>query len=637
MDKNTIIGLTLLFVLFMIWQQFLTPSAAELEAEQRRQDSLAQLVQDSLEQLETEQVAAITSNETIASNPTQESDSLKDIRLIAEFGPFAAAASGEEELHTLENDVLSVVFSTKGGIIKEATLKNYSRISENEKKKEIKEPLKLLEDDKNKFEYFLPIANLPSGGVKTSDLYFEPSINGNTITFRADAGSGRYFEQEYTISENGKYQVDYDIKFEGLQNVLSSNTDAITLNWVNYLDKLEKNTRYERNYSSAYYKVEDGSTDHCNCMKDDKEDVSEKSVRWIAHSNQFFNSALIAETPFTGAVLETKSVDKDSPDLKLVTTEVKIPYGRASSETYAMNMYLGPNEFNRLRAIGYELENVVPFGRSIFGWINRWIIRPVFNFLSTFIGSKGIVILVLTVFVKLLLYPLTYKMLYSQSKMAALKPRMEGLKEKHKDDPQQVQVETMKIYREFGVNPLGGCMPMFLQMPIWIALYRFFPGAIEFRQAGFLWATDLSSYDVIARLPFEVPLGFGSHISLFTLLWAITTLIYTYYNTKHMDMSANPAMKYMQYIMPIFFLGFFNSFASGLTCYLFFSNLFNITQTLVTKNYIIDKDKINRELEAYRKKPKKKGGFQERLETALKEQQRIQAQKTSKTKKQRKK
>lgn len=635
MDKNTIIGLTLLFILFMVWQQFLAPSAEEVEAEQRRQDSLAQVMEDSLAQLnevDSTILPPATSNEEQPAD-LSDSDSLKNLRLVAEFGPFAPSAHGKEERVTLENDVLKVVFNSKGGVIEEATLKNYSKISENEKKKEIKEPLRLLEDDKNKFEYFFPVASLPSGGVKSSDLYFTPTISGNTVTFRAEAGTGRYFEQKYTIAEDGKYQIDYDIAFNGLQNTLASNTDAITLNWINYLDKLEKNTRYERNYSSAYYKVAEGSTGHCNCMKDDTEDLTDEPVKWVAHSNQFFNSALIAETPFTSAVLETKSVGEDSPDLKLLTTEVKIPYGRGANETYQMTMYLGPNEFNRLRAIGYELENVVPFGRSIFGWINRWIIRPVFNFLSTFIGSKGIVILVLTVFVKLLLYPLTYRMLYSQSKMAALKPRMEGLKEKHKDDPQQVQVETMKIYREFGVNPLGGCMPMFLQMPIWIALYRFFPGAIEFRQEGFLWATDLSSYDVIARLPFEVPLGFGSHISLFTLLWAITTLIYTYYNTKHMDMSANPAMKYMQYVMPIFFLGFFNSFASGLTCYLLFSNLFNITQTIVTKNYIIDKEKINRELEAYRKKPKKKGGFQERLEAAMKEQQRIQAQKSNQSKK----
>jgi YidC/Oxa1 family membrane protein insertase len=279
-----------------------------------------------------------------------------------------------------------------------------------------------------------------------------------------------------------------------------------------------------------------------------------------------------------------------------------------------------------LREAGPDLEDIIPFGWSIFGTVNRWVIRPIFSFLSSFIGSAGIVILVLTFLVKLALYPLTYKMLYSQNKMAALKPRIEKMKEKYKDDAQQVQMETMKLYREFGVNPLGGCLPMVLQMPIWFALYRFFPASIEFRQASFLWATDLSSYDVIARLPFEIPF-IGAHLSLFTILWAVTTLIYTYYNTKHMDFGSNPAMKYLQYIMPVMFLGFFNSFAAGLTCYLLFSNLFNITQTVVTKNYIINQDKIHEELEAYKKKPKKKkSGFQERLEAAMKEQQRVQAE-----------
>ena len=210
--------------------------------------------------------------------------------------------------------------------------------------------------------------------------------------------------------------------------------------------------------------------------------------------------------------------------------------------------------------------------------------------------------------------------------MGALKPRIEALKTKLGDDQQAVQMETMKLYREFGVNPLGGCLPMVVQIPIWFALYRFFPASIEFRQAPFLWATDLSSFDVFAYLPFEIPF-YGAHISMFTLLWAISTVIYTYYNTKHMDMSANPAMKYMQYMMPIMFLFFFNNFASALSCYLLFSNVINIGQTLITKNFIIDQDKIEKELQAYKKKPKKKGGFQERLSKALEEQKKMQAQK----------
>jgi YidC/Oxa1 family membrane protein insertase len=297
--------------------------------------------------------------------------------------------------------------------------------------------------------------------------------------------------------------------------------------------------------------------------------------------------------------------------------------GSGSAQSYDMTWYIGPNEFERLRAHDLDMEDIVPFGWSIFGTINRWVVRPIFSFLSNFIGNKGIVILFLTLIVKSLVYPLTYKMLYSQSKMGALKPQMAKLREKYKDDQQKVQMETMKIYREYGVNPAGGCFPMVLQMPIWFALYRFFPASIEFRQASFLWANDLSSYDVFFRLPFEIPF-LGDHLSLFTFLWAISMVVYTYYNSKIMDMnSINPMMKYMQYMMPLMFIFFFNSYASGLTCYLLFSNLMNITQTLVTKNYLINNDKILAELDANKKKPKKKGGFQQRLEKAMQEQQKI--------------
>jgi YidC/Oxa1 family membrane protein insertase len=218
-----------------------------------------------------------------------------------------------------------------------------------------------------------------------------------------------------------------------------------------------------------------------------------------------------------------------------------------------------------------------------------------------------------------------YKMLHSQAKMGALKPQLAHLKTKYKDEPQKVQMETMKIYREYGVSPLGGCMPMILQMPIWYALFRFFPASITFRQEPFLWATDLSSYDVFFRLPFEIP-AYGAHISMFTLLWAATTIIYSYYNMRHMDMSANPAMKYVQYFMPITFLFFFNNYASGLTCYMFFSNTFNIAQTILTKRFIFDDERLLAELNVQKAKPKKKNTFQERLEKAMAEQQRVKAQ-----------
>lgn len=620
MDKNTLIGFALIFVLLIVWQQFNMPSQEELERQQQIQDSIELAQQQEAAQIaEPEETAEVSVQEEIAALP----DSLKEEKLSGLFGPFSAAGSGEEKLITVENELLTLVLTNKGGRIKEVILKEFEKNVLTEDKKEVKEELKLLNDEKNKFEYLLPIASLPSGGVRTGDLFFDVQQSGNEVVFRANAGSGRYFEQKYSLQDNS-YRIGYDIKLEGLQSVLANNAEEIELIWHDYLDRIEINHNFERRYSTIYFKPAEEGVDYCSCTSDDVEELTDQRIKWISHSNQFFNSTLIAKESFASGVLETQVLDTDNKDLKKLVSSLKVPYSRSSSDNFAMEFYVGPNEFDRLREVGSDLEDIVPFGWSIFGTVNRWIVRPLFNFLSSFIGSKGIVILVLTFMVKLCLYPLTYRMLYSQSKMGALKPQIEKLKEKVKD-PQQQQVETMKMYREFGVNPLGGCMPMLLQMPIWIALYRFFPASIEFRQASFLWATDLSSYDVMTYLPFEIPFV-GGHISLFTILWAGTTLIYTYYNTKHMDMSANPAMKYMQYLMPIMFLGFFNTYASGLTCYLFFSNLFNIGQTVVTKSYIIDQDKVRAELEENKKKPKKKSGFQERLEAAMKEQQRVQAQ-----------
>ncbi|MFZ1585851.1 MAG: membrane protein insertase YidC, partial [Saprospiraceae bacterium] len=321
-------------------------------------------------------------------------------------------------------------------------------------------------------------------------------------------------------------------------------------------------------------------------------------------------------------------------DVQLKKTEaiVSVPAEFSNGGAFKMKIYAGPNEFNRLRAYGNNLEDVIQFGSSILGSINKWVVRPIFNFLGTFFNNQGLVILLLTLLVKLVLWPLTYKMIYSQSKMSSLKPQLDKLKEKHKDDAQKIQMETMAMYREFGVNPLGGCLPMLLQMPIWFALYRFFPAAIEFRQESFLWATDLSSYDVFITFSGNVPL-LGHHLSLFTVLWTITTLLYTWYNFKNIDTTstaANPALKYMQYIMPLIFMFFFNSFASGLTCYLVFSNIINIVQTIVTKNYMINSDKIQKELDDYKLKPKKKGGFSEKLGNMLKEQQKLAEAKNAK-------
>ncbi len=625
MDKNNIIGITLIFILLFIYLKINAPSQAQIEAQKRAKDSLEQikLQQDSLGQLRQEgtSTAATTQTQPVL----EQNDSLRQVALGGQFGAFAPSASGTAKDVVLENDVFKIVFTSKGGRIKEVEMKKFSKLIEDKDRNDTLVVLKLMEDIKNKFEYFIPLNGV--GTISTEDLYFDANQNGNTVSFKANAGAGRYFEQSYTIKEDS-YNIDYDVKLVGLNNLISKDVENIKLNWVNYLDRIEKNTSYEGQYSCLYYKQVEDSPTYCSCSSDDKADGDNEAIEWISHSHQFFNSSLIAKSKdgFTSAINENKMLGEKDKDLKLLRSEVMLPFGQSANESIAMNFYVGPNKFERLAAFDNDLEDVIPFGWSIFGTVNRWIIRPLFGILSGFIGSAGLVILMLTLLVKVALYPLTYKMLYSQSKMAALKPQIEKLKEKIGDDPQKLQMENMKMYREYGVNPLGGCMPMLLQMPIWFALYRFFPASIEFRQASFLWANDLSSYDVFFKLPFELPLGMGAHLSMFTILWAVTTLIYTFYNTKHMDMSANPAMKYMQYAMPVMFMGFFNSFAAGLTCYLFFSNSMNIIQNIVTKEYIIDKGKIEKEMEEHKKKPKKKGGFQERLQNALEEQKKIQAQ-----------
>ena len=624
MDKNQIIGFGLIFLLIVVWSQFNQPTPEQLAEQKRLRDSIE--LANSSEGLNKK----VEKQATLPQQVPTEMDSTQLAAYKSGFGPFAPAATGDEQFFTLENKDVQLTFSNKGGRITNALIKGYDKIATDTNGVESKIPLFLLEDEKNIFEYQLPVANLPSGYIGTQSLTFQASQNGNTIVFKAPTSNGGFFEQKYTLAEEG-YNVDYNIGGEGLGQVLDRSQSELKLNWVNYLDRLEKNTSYEKNYSTVYYKEVEEDPTYCSCTGDDEEDVEGARIKWVSNSNQFFNTTLIADDPFASAVLETKMLDDGKEDLKMLKSKLNIPMEAVNNGSYAMQFYIGPNEFTRLKSYDVALEEIIPYGRSIFGTVNRWIIRPIFNFLSGFIGNKGIVILLLTLLVKLALYPLMYRMLYSQSKMAALKPQMAAVKEKYGDDQQKQQMETMKMYQEYGVSPLGGCLPMALQMPIWFALYRFFPASIEFRQASFLWATDLSSFDVAFWLPFEIPF-YGQHVSLFTLLWAGTTVIYTYYNTKHMDMSVNPMMKNIQYFMPIMFLFFFNNFAAGLTCYLLFSNLFNIAQTLVTKNYLIDQEKIKAELAANKKKPKKKGGFRDKLQEAMKAQQEAQAAKAAKLK-----
>ncbi|HKK88806.1 MAG TPA: membrane protein insertase YidC [Saprospiraceae bacterium] len=628
MDRNTIIGMLLMVLLFFLYVKINAPSPEEIKEQKRIQDSIQQ-VETERERLDSLNELGLSDNGTEKSRYDQEetqkaipddalNDSLRNVQLRTEFGSYADHLSGEEKEITLENDHILVTLSSKGAYVKSVLLKKYNKTILNKEHKELELPLYLLEDDKNRFNFSFSENGRTIG---TENLYFKASESSSSVDFTIPTSTGKDFVISYALGDKD-YLLDIDISSPYRDKELR-------LEWMNYMDRIEYNTSYEKMYSTIYYKESDEDSDHCSCTGEDKEVIEDRPLKWVSHANQFFNSTLIAEGTFDDAILEVLPMEEESDDLKLAKTFIN--FKTNESGKFDMQMYVGPNEFSRLRAMNMEMENIIPFGTSIFGTINRWIIRPVFDFLTSLIGIKGLAIVLLTFLIKLILFPLTFKMLKSQSKMAALKPVLEKLKSKHKDDQQKQQMETMKTYREYGVSPLGGCMPMVLQMPIWFALYRFFPASITFRQASFLWARDLSSYDVIAWLPFEIPF-YGDHVSLFTILWAVSLIVYTYYNSRYMDFSSQPAMKYMQYLMPLMFLFYFNNFASGLSCYLFFSNVMNIGQNLITKNYIIDQEKIKNELIKNKDKPKKKGGFQARLEKALKEQQKIAEQNKKKKK-----
>ena len=617
MDRRQLIGLLLIFGLIIAFTWYNQPSEEDLKERQRLQDSIAMA-----EQVDT--LATLDRFEETESAKTQVhtiSDSLVAMQQQLFFGDFYPASTGEEQTYFLENEHIKVTFSNLGGRITEVLVKEHKKVIEGPKHEEIKVDLKLMNHPKAKFEYLLPVRQVKDGVVSTGDLYFQARQRGNEVIFEARSAQGAMIRQVYTLSEDN-FTVDYVLETENLNLVVDRNTDELELNWIEFLDKIEKNDSFEKTYSTLQYKFYQDDTDYCSFNKDDTDDLTGERLDWVSNANQFFSSVLMTPNDeyIKGGELSVFVAEDDAEYLKECRSQLFIPLEDDRSSSNEFTFYFGPNDFEALKQFDNDLEETINFGRSVFGTLNRWVIRPLFLFFLNLTNSAGIAILLLIFIVKSLLYPLTYRMLKSNARMSALKPEISQIKEKYKDDNQTSQMKTMELYRKFGVSPFGGCMPMLLQMPIWFALFRFFPAAFEFRQKSFLWATDLSSYDALFHLPWDIPM-FGSHLSLFALLWTISTLIYTFYNTQTMDMGNNPAMKYMQYFMPVIFIVFFNNYASGLTAYMFLSNLINIAQTIITKRFVFDDDKIRAELELKKDKPKRKNSFSQRLEAAMKEQQ----------------
>lgn len=607
MDKNTVTGLLLIALLFFVYSLVVTPPPPP-----NQPDNTA--LNDSANSITATNTSATAENDASAltsGNTTAPTDSLTGYT--GNFRP----KSGAEQFVTLENEVLKLVFTNKGARIYSAELKDYKTYE--------KQPLLLLTGNGNTFSYKLPISR---NVENTQDHLFEVvKSDANQITMRLyHADSAAYVEQTYTLQPNS-YALDYTFKLIGFDKYISGNT-ALELDWKTHLIKQEQGIDNERYTTGIYYKEQTDSPTYLSETANDKKSIS-FSLDWVAFKQQFFNTTLIAKNGFKAAevAIELPPASIDTV-LEIASASFRIPYEPGASFEFPMQFYLGPNHYRTLKAMKNGMEAMVPLGWGIFGWVNKWIIIPMFNFFSKFLSSYGIIILLLTLIIKFALFPLTYRSSLSAAKMNVLKPEIEELREKYGKDAQKLQAEQMKLYSRAGVNPLGGCLPQLLQLPILIAMYRFFPASIELRQESFLWATDLSTYDSILNLPFKIPF-YGDHVSLFCILSAASTYIYMRLNSsmtpttsKEMEMQ----MKIMQYIMPVMLLFLFNNFAAGLTYYFFLSNIISYGQQYMIKQFFIDEAALHAQIQENKKKPAKQSKFQQRLEEMLKAQQEAQKQ-----------
>jgi YidC/Oxa1 family membrane protein insertase len=463
---------------------------------------------------------------------------------------------------------------------------------------------------------------------KTDDDGFKVSGESEKkLSFKLEVSTDQYIEYVYTIKGND-YLIDFDINLIGMDQIVDMRSGELYLNWMMNAPNQEKSLQQQRDATTVYYKYKGEDVDDLGATSDDKEEY-EASLKWVSFKQQFFNATLIADDYFdkSKGFAQTETDEGSTEYVKKMTTALTLPLSGSRIEKFGMGIYLGPNKYNILEKYEIELENIISLGWGIFGWVNKFAVIPVFNYLDSFHMSYGIIILILTILLKLVLSPITYKTYMSGAKMRVLKPEINEINEKYKDDAMKKQQSMMALYKQTGVNPLSGCIPLLIQMPILIAMFRFFPASIELRQESFLWADDLSTYDSIYNFPdgFSIPF-YGDHISLFTLLMAVSIMFYTKMNSQ-MSMGAQAEgpmaaqMKIMMYIMPFMMLFFFNNYSSGLSYYYFLANIISIGQTLLIRKVFINEDAIRAKIEKNKKKPKskKKSGFQKRLEEMAKQ------------------
>jgi len=515
-----------------------------------------------------------------------------------------------EEIITLENENILFEISTDGADINKLLLKNFINYND--------EPLFLVNNNKSVFSY-----NIPNGRnsiINTGDLVYTAEIirDKSKIKLITEIDDKRSLELTFTLEEDSSI-IDFDLKLNDFNNIL--NSDGVELIWKKDSFRNSKSIDYENRYTALSYGFEDEKDSYLSVAGTKNKNIN--NVNWISFREHFFSSILILDNQSNDVEISSEDLASNETLNNIFTKRfsANVPLNLTSNNTLSYSMYFGPTDYELLKDYNLNLENSVPIGWGIFGWLNRFVFFPLFSFLTNYF-SYGIAIIIMTIIVKIAISPLTYKSYLSQIKMKILKPELQVINEKFKDDPMKKQKETMNLYTKSGANPMSGCLPALLQMPLFFALFTFFPVAFSLRQKSFLWADDLSSYDSILELGFYIPL-YGDHVSLFPILASIAIFFYTKMTTGDQMMSASQTggvnMKLIMYMMPLMMLFFFNNYASGLSLYYFVSNVLTIILMLIIKNFIIDDNKILTEIEENKKKPVKVGGFRARLQKALEE------------------
>ena len=613
------IGLGLIAAILGVWLYFSGPTKEQIERNKRIRDSV-EIAQREAEKKELQRLTALQEAADTLKPAVPVSDSVRQLQALDTYRDFAPAREGKHQEYVIENEKIRVTVSSLGGMISKVELKEYSRYGDGP-------PLVLFSGDSTRFALALNLYDR-SRIFSTDEFFFTPAKQtSSSIVMRLQtAKPGSYIDFEYSLVP-GDYMVKSGVSLAGMQQMISQTEDQLQLSWSMLYPSQEKHIEKEREAATVYYKQTVNDPDYLSPAEDQQEELNEADVKWVCFKQQFFNSTIIADESFAraGSGIRLSQRPQSAEIVKAAGAELGVPYGHAPLERFVFSFYFGPNHFNTLKQYDVALEEIIPTGWSIFSYINKWLVIPLFNGLGAL--NMGLVILILTIVVKVLLLPIAFKTYMSGTRMRLLKPETDALNAKYgkNGDPMKKQQEQMQLYRKAGVNPLSGCLPLLLQFPILIALFNFVPAAIELRQQPFLWANDLSTYDSIwtfGYVPF-INSVYGDHVSLFALLMFVSTILYTWMNSSMMPQQGSaqmPGMKFMMYFMPVIFLAVMNSYAAGLSWYYFLANMLTFVQNWIIKRFVSDA-KIRAELESNMKKPIKVSNFQRRLEEMAKQRQ----------------